>query len=146
MAAPGAAARVDVQRARGSVGAEVSDPLSDAILLNGIQVSAALGVTAAERAMRRPVLLDLEVGVDLAHAGQTDRIRDTVHYARIYEVVEDVASHQEHKLVEALGERIACAVLSKFDVDWITITVRKVKPIAGVLDTCGVRITRRRGG
>jgi dihydroneopterin aldolase len=124
----------------------VSDPLSDAILLNGIQVSAALGVTAAERAMRRPVLLDLEVGVDLGRAGQTDRIRDTVHYARIYEVVEDVASHQEHKLVEALGERIACAVLSKFDVDWVTITVRKVKPIAGVLDTCGVRITRRRGG
>ena len=128
------------------MGAEVSDPLGDAILLNGIQVSAALGVTAAERAMRRPVLLDLEVGVDLARAGQTDRIRDTVHYARIYEVVEDVASHQEHKLVEALGERIACAVLSKFDVDWITVTVRKVKPIAGVLDTCGVRITRRRGG
>ena len=124
----------------------MSDPLGDAILLNGIQVSAALGVTAAERAMRRPVLLDLEVGVDLARAGQTDRIRDTVHYARIYEVVEDVASHQEHKLVEALGERIACAVLSKFDVDWITVTVRKVKPIAGVLDTCGVRITRRRGG
>jgi dihydroneopterin aldolase len=123
----------------------VSDPSSDAILLNGIQVSAALGVTAAERAMRRPVLLDLEVGVDLKRSGETDRIRDTVHYGHIYEVVEDVASHQEHKLVEALGERIACAVLSKFDVDWITITVRKVKPIAGVLDTCGVRITRRRG-
>ncbi len=120
--------------------------MSDAILLRGIQVSAALGVTAAERSMRRPVLLDLEIGADLRRAGRTDRIRDTIHYARIYEVVEDVASHQEHKLVEALGERIAAAVLAKFDVDWVTVTVRKVKPISGVLDTCGIRITRRQGG
>ena len=121
-------------------------PSGDAILLEGIQVPAALGVTAAERAMRRPVLLDLEVGVDLARSGRTDRIRDTIHYARIFDVVEDVASHQEHKLVEALGERIAEAVLAKFDADWITVTVRKVKPISGVLDTCGVRLTRRRAG
>jgi dihydroneopterin aldolase len=33
----------------------------DCILLEGIQVPAALGVTAAERRMRRPVLLDIEV-------------------------------------------------------------------------------------
>jgi dihydroneopterin aldolase len=117
---------------------------SDTILLEGIQVPAALGVTAAERAMRRPVLLDLEVGCDLARAGRSDRIRDTVHYAHIYDVACDVASHQEHKLVESLGERIAEAVLAKFDADWITVTVRKVKPISGVLDTCGIRITRTR--
>jgi dihydroneopterin aldolase len=121
-------------------------PSGDAILLEGIQVPAALGVTAPERAMRRPVLLDLEVGVDLARAGRSDRIRDTVHYARIYDVAADVASSQEHKLVESLGERIAEAVLAKFDTDWITVTVRKVKPISGVLDTCGIRITRRREG
>ena len=118
---------------------------ADAILLEGIQVPAALGVTAAERSMRRPVMLDLEVGFDLRAAGRTDRIRDTVHYAHIYRVVEDVASNQEHKLVEALGARIAEAVLSKFDVEWITVTVRKVKPISGVLDHAGIRIHRRRG-
>ncbi len=118
----------------------------DAILLEGIQVPAALGVTAAERAMRRPVLLDLEVGLDLDRAGRTDRIRDTVHYAEIYRIATDVASNHEHKLVEALGQRIASTVLDKFDVDWITVTVRKVKPISGVLDTCGIRITRRRDG
>ncbi len=35
--------------------------MKDAILLEGIQVPAALGVTAGERRLRRPVLLDLEV-------------------------------------------------------------------------------------
>lgn len=114
------------------------------ILLQGIQVPAALGVTAPERRMRRPVLLDLEVERDLRNAGRSDHIRDTIHYKRLFEVVEDVASRQEHKLVEALGERICRAILDKFDVDAVTVTVRKPKPISGVLDHAGVRITRRR--
>lgn len=116
----------------------------DRILLEGIQVPAALGVTSAERRMRRPVLLDLEVFRDLRGAGRSDRIGQTLHYGRIYDVVADVASNIEHKLVEALAERIARAVLSKFDADAVTVTVRKPKPIAGVLEYTGVRISRRR--
>ena len=118
--------------------------MSDIILLEGIQIPAALGVTAAERRMRRPVTLDLEVGFDLHAAGRTDQIRQTIHYERIFGVVEDVAGNHQHRLVEALGERIAEAVLAKFDVEWVTVTVRKPKPIAGVLDYAGVRITRHR--
>ena len=118
--------------------------MRDVILLQGIQVPAALGVTAAERRGRRPVLLDLEIASDLRAAGRSDRIRQTIHYKRIFEVVEDVAANQEHKLVEALGERIASAVLSKFDADAVTVTVRKPTPIAGVLQYAGVRITRTR--
>jgi len=118
--------------------------VSDVILLEGIQIPAALGVTAGERRVRRPVTLDLEVGLDLRDAGRVDRIRRTVHYKRIFEVVEDVAANQEHQLVEALGDRIARAVLSKFDVEFVTVTVRKPTPIAGVLKFAGVRITRTR--
>jgi len=118
--------------------------MADVILLEGIQVPAALGVTAAERRMRRPVTLDLEVETDLRAAGRSDRIGQTVHYKRIFEVVEDVAANQEHKLVEALGARIAEAVLGKFDVDAVVVTVRKPKPISGVLEYAGIRIRRER--
>ena len=120
------------------------DAEPDRILLEGIQVPAALGVTAAERRMRRPVLLDLEVERDLRAAGRSDRIGDTLHYTRIFEVVADVAGSQEHKLVEALGERIARGVLEKFGADAVVVTVRKPKPIAGVLDHTGIRIRRTR--
>ena len=118
--------------------------MSDIILLEGIQIPAALGVTAAERRMRRPVTLDLEVARDLRPAGRSDQIRQTVHYERIFEVVEDVAANHEHRLVESLGERIAEAILSKFEVESVMVTVRKPKPIAGVLNYAGIRITRRR--
>jgi len=116
----------------------------DIILLEGIQIPAALGVTAAERRVRRPVTLDLEVAVPLETAGRSDNIRHTIHYKRIFEIVEDVAGNQEHKLVEALGDRIARSVLEKFDADAVTVTVRKPKPISGVLDYAGVRVTRTR--
>jgi len=116
----------------------------DTILLEGIQIPAALGVTAAERRMRRPVTLDLEVMRPLETAGHSDNIRHTLHYKRIFEVVEDVAGNQEHKLVEALGERIAHAILEKFDADAVTVTVRKPRPIAGVLEYAGIRLTRSR--
>lgn len=118
--------------------------MSDLILLEGIQIPAALGVTAAERRMRRPVTLDLEVARDLRSAGRSDQIRQTIHYEHIFKVVEDVAANHQHRLVESLGERIAEAVLAKFDVEAVTVTVRKPKPIAGVLDYAGIRITRRR--
>lgn len=118
--------------------------MKDVILLQGIQVPAALGVTAAERRARRPVLLDVEVEGDLRSAGRSDRIGDTLHYKRIFEVVEDVAGNNEHKLVEALADRIARAVLGKFDVEAVTVSVRKPTPIAGVLQYAGVRIRRTR--
>ena len=118
--------------------------MSEVILLQGIQVPAALGVTAAERRARRPVLLDFEVERDLARAGRSDRIVDTLHYKRIFEVVEDVAANQQHKLVEALGDRIARAVLGKFDADAVSVTVRKPTQIAGVLQYAGVRVRRTR--
>jgi dihydroneopterin aldolase len=118
---------------------------SDVILLDGIEVPAALGVSAAERRMRRPVRVDLEVGRDLRAAGRSDRIKDTLDYALIYEVVEEVAGGREHRLVEALGENLAVELLGRFEIEWVTVTVRKPKPVAGVLDYTGIRITRRRG-
>jgi dihydroneopterin aldolase len=119
--------------------------MGDAILLEGIQVPAALGVTAAERRARRPVLLDLEIEYDLRASGASDRIGQTLHYKRIFEVVEDVAANQEHNLVEALGERIARAVLARFPAEAVTVTVRKPTPIAGVLQHAGIRLRRTQG-
>ncbi|HIG70285.1 MAG TPA: dihydroneopterin aldolase [Myxococcales bacterium] len=116
----------------------------DIILLEGIEVPAALGVTEAERQMRRPVRLDLELGFDLRPSGQTDDLSQTIDYGEIYEIVEKVAGGREHKLVEALGERIANALFENFPVESVQLTVRKSKPIAGVLDWAGVRITRTR--
>ena len=122
------------------------DESPDAILLEGVQVPAALGVSAAERRMRRPVQVDLEVGLDLAEAGRSDRLASTIDYQALYDVVAEVAGGREHKLVEALGENIVAVILERFAVDWVTIEVRKAKPVAGVIESAGIRITRKKSG
>jgi dihydroneopterin aldolase len=122
----------------------VFSPEGDVILLEGIEVPASLGVTEAERQMRRPVRLDLELGFDLVASGASDDLSQTIDYAALYEVVAKVAGGREHKLVEALGERIVAALFENFPIDRVRLTVRKSKPIAGVLDWAGIRITRSR--
>jgi dihydroneopterin aldolase len=119
--------------------------LSDLILLEGIDVPAALGVSRAERKMRRPVRIDLELECALGPAGRTDRLAHTTDYGEIYRTVEEVASGQEHRLVEALAERIAQALLTRFPLEGCTVTVRKPTPVAGSLRFAGVRIRRRKG-
>ena len=116
----------------------------DIILLEGIAIPCSLGVTEAERKMRRPVRLDLELGFDLSGAGRTDDLTKTIDYGEIYEVVAKVVGGPDHQLVEALGERIADALFESFPIDSVRLTVRKSKPIAGVLDWGGIRITRLR--
>ncbi len=120
-------------------------PVPDLLLLEGVQIPAALGVTAAERRLRRPVLLDVQLERDVRAAGRSDRIGSTIDYKAVYDVIESVAAGQDHKLVEALAERIAAALLAKFEVDAVVVSVRKSRPFAGVLEYAGVRIRRERG-
>ena len=119
--------------------------IPDTLLLEGVQIPAALGVTAAERRLRRPVLLDVQLERDVSAAGRSDRIGSTIDYKAVYDVIESVAAGQDHKLVEALAERIAAALLAKFEVDAVIVSVRKSRPFAGVLEYAGVRIRRERG-
>lgn len=122
----------------------MSNSSGDVILLQGMQVPTSLGVTAAERAIRRPVMLDLEIGIDLAAAGGSDDLEQTIDYGDIYELIVRVAGEGDHKLVEALGERIIAALFDRFEIDFVELTVRKSRPIAGVLEWAGIRIHRRR--
>lgn len=118
----------------------------DAILIEGIEVPCALGVSEAERSMRRPVRIDLELGVDLEAAGLSDELGDTLDYAAVHARVVDVVGGREHALVEALGRRIFDALFAEFEgIDWIAIEIRKPNPLAGVLDFTGCRMTRHRG-
>ena len=117
----------------------------DLILLEGMQIPAALGVMGAERRMRRPVRIDLELDLPLSRAGRSDRIADTIDYGDVFHVVEEVAGAREHRLVEALGERVAAALFERFpSIERIVITIRKTSPLPGAVDRTGVRLTRRR--
>lgn len=103
------------------------------------------GVTPSEREVGRRFSVDVELVYDLAPAGQSDELEDTIDYAAVCDLVERVQSSRRFKLMEALAHRIAEAVLTEFPVEQVTVRARKhYPPVGATVDYTEVEITRPR--
>lgn len=118
----------------------------DRIELRGLRLAGIVGVLAHEQAQRQPLEIDLDLLVDLAPAGTSDDLADTVDYGAVCSAVEVVVDESSFALLEALAERIATALVTSDDrLEAVTVAIRKLRPpVAQQLDTSGVRITRTR--
>jgi dihydroneopterin aldolase len=118
--------------------------MADSIQIRGILVPAALGVTATERALRRPVEIDLDLDCDLRRSAASDDLKDTVDYVAVYDVAARTAA-RDHSLVEALAQEICDGLLAAFPaLDLVRIELRKLAPLPGAVRSAGVRLERRR--
>ena len=120
--------------------------MTDLIQLRGLRVDAICGVLPHERTTPQPLELDLDLEADLGPAGRSDDLADTIDYGAVTEAVERVVLTLEPQLLERLADAVAEAVLDLDDrVRAVTVAVRKLSPpVAQVLATSGVRITRAR--
>lgn len=119
----------------------------DRIEVRGLTALGVCGVLPEEQERAQPFEVDLDIAVDLAAAGESDDLDDTVDYGAVTELVERVITTERFLLVERLAARIAEVVLSDDRVHEVTVTVRKLRPpVAQIVSTSGVRISRRRAG
>ena len=118
----------------------------DRIFLHGMRFMACHGVLPHEREVPQPFEVDVEMGLDLRAAGESDDLDDTVNYAKVYDVVSTVLTVTRKYLIEALAEEIADDLLRDFDsLRWVRVTVHKpAAPIDGIFSDVGVTILRRR--
>jgi len=118
----------------------------DLIELRGLRVAGIVGVLAHERTQPQPLDLDLDLGFDLAPAGTSDDLADTIDYGAVCATAEQVVTSTTFALLEALAEAIANAVLELDErLLHVTVWVRKLRPpVAQHLATSGVRVTRSR--
>lgn len=117
--------------------------MKDVIRLCGLSFYGYHGVTAAEKETGRVFEIDCEMEVDLAEAGQTDRLRDTVDYHRVYQIIRESVEGTAYSLLEALAGRIAGNILDNFRVYRVTLKVRKMHPpIPGQVRYIEVEVTR----
>ena len=86
--------------------------MTDTIELRGLRVTALVGALTEERDRLQPIEIDLDVEADLASAGASDRLEDTVDYGAICDAVEKVFSGGHIALLETVAERIASTVLA----------------------------------
>ena len=117
--------------------------MADVIELRGLRAAGICGALPEERERPQPIEVDLDVVADLALAGRTDELDDTIDYGALCDVVERVVTTSDCRLLEHLAERIAEVVLADGRVVEVTVSVRKLRPpVPQLLDTSGVRITR----
>ena len=118
----------------------------DRIFLRGMRFMACHGVLPHEREVPQLFEVDVELGLSLRAAGESDDLDDTVNYAKVYDVVSTVLTVTRKYLIEALAEEIADDLLRDFDsLRWVRVTVHKpAAPIDGMFSDVGVTILRRR--
>jgi dihydroneopterin aldolase len=120
--------------------------LGDLIELRGLRLAGVVGVLPHEQAQAQPLELDLDLHADLAAAGASDDLADTIDYGAVCNAVDRAVTTTSFSLLEALGARVADDVLALDPrLQAVTVWVRKLRPpVAQQLDTSGVRISRSR--
>lgn len=119
--------------------------MGDAIELRGLRVVGRHGLLPEERERDQPFEVDLDLHLDLAAAGRSDALEDTVDYGALVRAAADVVAGPPALLLETVAERIAAAALAHERVSAVTVAVRKLRPpVPADLATAGVRITRTR--
>lgn len=115
----------------------------DRIIMSGMEFYGYHGVLPGERELGQPFIIDLEISCDLRDAGESDDLAKTVDYSRVFEMVKGIVTGEPFRLIEALAERIAGAVLADYPVAGVLVRVRKPHaPLKGTFSYVAVEVTR----
>ncbi|MBI4346427.1 MAG: dihydroneopterin aldolase [Elusimicrobia bacterium] len=117
--------------------------MTDRILLEGVRCRCRVGVPDGERARRQPIVLDLELELDVSRAARTDDVLDTADYGAVEKAVRSEVEAGSFKLLERLAETAARAALGA-DSKVRAVTVRAVKRPAQMPRTLRVAVELRR--
>ena len=100
------------------------------------------GVSRAVRETGRRYEVDCELKFDFGKAGISDDLNDTINYTRVYDTIEQVLTSDHVQLLETLATRIVNGILANFQIDEVSVRVRKmIPPIPGNLDYIEVELS-----
>ena len=122
--------------------------MSDTIFVNGLLIHAHHGVMAHEEKVGQRFVIDLELAINLAPAGRSDKLADTASYSAIVDTATRAFTQKSFRLVEAAAAAVADALLAGFpQVASVRVTLHKPHaPIAAIFNDVGVSILRTRHG
>ncbi|MEL6711155.1 MAG: dihydroneopterin aldolase [Pseudomonadota bacterium] len=113
----------------------------DIIYLRDLRIETVIGIFDWERRITQTVILDLEMGSDVARAAHTDQIQDTLDYKAVAKRLIQFVSESQFQLVETLAERCAAIIRDEFQVPWVRLSLNKKGAIRGASDV-GILIER----
>jgi dihydroneopterin aldolase len=116
----------------------------DRIELRGMAFQGRHGVRPAEREQPQEFKVDIEVEAELAEAGRTDHVADTVDYTAVRAAAKEVIEGESRKLLESLASAIAQRVIAMPRVHAVSVRVAKRPASMQPIDAAAVRINRTR--
>lgn len=118
----------------------------DSIHISGLRLYAYHGVNPEEKENGQMFLLDIIYRLPLYVPCQTDRVEDTVSYAKVLKTARAAFLSEKFDLLERAAQVVADAVLGGFPaVKAVTVRVKKpYAPIQADFDYTAVEITRER--
>lgn len=119
-------------------------PTMDVVFIEGFVSDTVIGIHTSELHTPQPVRVDLYAGLPRSGACDSDRIGDTIDYARVRERLLLLFAEHRVRLLEALAETIAEILVCEFGAHWVRVVLAKPKKF-GDLDAVGVAIERRLG-
>jgi dihydroneopterin aldolase len=117
----------------------------DIVFIRELKVDTVVGIYDWEKRMRQHVVLDIEMGADIARAAKTDAIGDTLDYKAVAKRVHQFIQEGQFGLVETLAEKVAGIIMQEFQVPWVKITLNKTGAVSGSRSV-GVVIERGKRG
>jgi dihydroneopterin aldolase len=119
--------------------------MGDRIVLRGIEAFGHHGVLPHEKELGQTFTVDAELDLDLAPAGASDDLHDTVDYGSLSADLAAVVSDERYDLIERLATRLAEVCLMRPRVEGVTITVHKPHaPVPVPLSDVAVILRRSR--
>ena len=112
----------------------------DIIFIQDFRLEMLIGVYEWERRVPQTVQLDIEIGLP-PREKRSDRIGDTIDYAKVVARIRATIAEGRFLLVEALAEHIAQIVMTEFGAPWVKASVTKLGALQGV-KRLGVTIER----
>lgn len=117
----------------------------DRLLLEGMEFFGYHGDIEAERSLGGRYSVDVELRADLRAAGRSDSIDDTIDYVRCFQVVRDLVENRQYRLLEAMADAIAAALLAEHPrATTVHVRVAKQPPVRGSFQRFAVEVERGR--
>lgn len=115
--------------------------MQSAIEISGLRIWARHGVLPQERIIGNRYLVDATIYLDLAHAVQSDNLRDTINYADVVSLIIH-EMQTPSALLEHVAGRILQQIAKKFPkAQKAEIRIAKLSPpISAQIDSCAVRM------
>jgi dihydroneopterin aldolase len=107
----------------------------DRLRIDGLELSASIGVRDWERQVRQRIVVDLEWHTDAARAARRDDLADADDYSRVVRCVTELAGERHFNLIESMAEAIANTILERTSIARLAVTLHKPAAIPTAEDT-----------